>query len=294
MTLRGMDKLNGSESAWEPSFVESLEPALEALASSGKKLVANAGASDTRKLAQVVTKMISDKTLNLRVAWIEGDEVFDALSKLVESQGAESFKSLTTGDTLATWPHKPVYAQAYLGCFGIVEALKGGADIVLCGRVADASPVIGLAAWWHNWDRSDFQSLAGSFVAGHLIECSNYATGGNWSGFKTLAGAWSNIGYPIAHIHHDGTHEITLEQGTDGCVNVSTLTAQLVYEIQGPLYYNADVVADLTNIKYEELDKNRVRVTGFVGRAPPPTTKVGVTAVGGYQAEASWYLVGLE
>ncbi|KAM0790779.1 hypothetical protein ACM66B_004627 [Microbotryomycetes sp. NB124-2] len=294
MTLRGVDKLNGADCAWEPSFIESLEPALEALARTRKKLVANAGASDTQRLAETVNQLVESKGLSLKVAWVEGDEVFEEVKKLVDERGGDSFRSLTTNETLATWKHKPIYAQCYLGCFGIVEALNAGADIVICGRVADASPVIGLAAWWHQWKRTEFQSLAGAFVAGHLIECSNYATGGNWSGFKSYGDACIDIGFPIAEIEADGTHVITVEHGTDGCVNPSTLTAQLVYEIQGPRYYNSDVVAELSEIRYEELGKNRVRVTGFRGRAPPPTTKVSLTALGGYQAEASWYLVGLD
>ncbi|KAK4050786.1 hypothetical protein OIV83_003207 [Microbotryomycetes sp. JL201] len=294
MTLRGVDKLNGAECAWEPSFIESLEPALEGLAKTGIKLIANAGASDTMGLADTVTKLIAEKGLSLRVAWVEGDEVFDQVKQLISERGGESFRSLTTDETLATWKHTPIYAQCYMGCFGIVEALLGGADIVICGRVADASPVIGLAAWWHKWKRTDFQSLAGAFVAGHLIECSNYATGGNFSGFKALGEACIDIGYPIAEIEADGTHIITMERGTDGFVSPSTLTAQLVYEIQGPLYYNSDVVAELSNIQFREVGKNRVRVTGFRGRPPPATTKVSLTALGGYQAEASWYLVGLD
>ncbi|KAK4047871.1 hypothetical protein OIO90_006032 [Microbotryomycetes sp. JL221] len=292
MALRGIDKINAA-CAWEPSFLEALEPALVAVASTKKKLVANAGASDTRGLAEEVKKLVSKHNLSLKVAWIEGDEVFDQVQALTKEHGGETFKSLTTQDTLSTWPHEPVYAQAYLGCFGIVAALNAGADIVICGRVADASPVIGLAAWWHQWQPTDFQSLSGAFVAGHLIECSNYATGGNFSGFKGL-NDWTDIGFPIAEIAGDGTHIITMEKNTHGCVTPATLTAQLLYEIQGPSYYNADVVAELSNIAYEEVGENRVHVSGIIGRPPPPTTKVSLTAIGGYQAEASWYLVGLD
>ena len=48
------------------------------------------------------------------------------------------------------------------------------AQSILGGRVSDASPVIGLARWWFGWSETDFDQLAGSLVAGHLIECSAY------------------------------------------------------------------------------------------------------------------------
>lgn len=111
MTTRAGDKINGVVDAWEPTFIEALTPALDALAATGKKLVCNAGASDTGKLAELVKSMIDKKGLKLKVAWIEGDEVFEQLSKLDRA----GFKSLTTDATLADWGFEPIYAQAYLG-----------------------------------------------------------------------------------------------------------------------------------------------------------------------------------
>jgi hypothetical protein len=109
-----------------------------------------------------------------------------------------------------------------------------------------------------------------------------------------LRGAWTNIGYPIIELEQDGSFIVDKMPNTDGVVNKQTVTSQLVYEIQGPLYYNSDVVAELSNIELEEVGKNRIRLTGVKGRAPPPTTKVGVTALGGYQAEGSYYMCGLD
>ena len=172
MSARGIDKLDGVTS-YEPSVMESLEPALNTLHHTRKKFVCNAGASDTRGLAEHVRKVIKQKGLDLKVAWITGDEVLEQVTAALDSGSASSFIHLSTHQSLDKWTelHKPVYAQAYLGCFGIVKALELGADIVICGRVADASPVIGLAAWWHGWSRTDFHELGGAFVAGHLIEC---------------------------------------------------------------------------------------------------------------------------
>jgi hypothetical protein len=162
------------------------------------------------------------------------------------------------GKKLSEWEYEPLYAQCYFGCWGIVEALKHGADIVLCGRVADASPTIGCAAFHFGWGREDYQALAHAFVAGHLIECSTYITGGNFTGFKSLGDKVLDLGFPVVEMLPNGHFYVTLQKDRDGMVTVDTCKAQLLYEIQGPLYYNSDVVAVLDGIKIEEAGENRV------------------------------------
>lgn len=159
---------------------------------------------------------------------------------------------------LSEWEFTPLYAQCYLGSFGIVEALKNGADIVLCGRVADACPTIACSIYHFGWGRQDYKRLASALVAGHLIECSNYVTGGNFTGFKSLPGESADIGYPIAEVTAEGDFSITKQRGKDGMVTVDTCKSQLLYEIQGPLYYNSDVVAKLDQIKMKQAGENRV------------------------------------
>lgn len=136
--------------------------------------------------------------------------------------------------------------------------MKGGADIVLCGRVADACPTIASAAFTFGWGRDDLSQLAHAFVAGHFIECSTYVTGGNFTGFKSLPGKSINLSFPVLEIDPDGTFIITKQALGDGIVSVETCKAQLLYEIQGPYYYNSDVVAELTHIKIENVGENRV------------------------------------
>jgi hypothetical protein len=131
-----------------------------------------------------------------------------------------------------------------------------------------------------------------------VIECSNYVCGGNYSGFKSLEqlpnGGWTDIGYPIAEISSDGSVVITKQINSGGAVTVDTCTSQLLYEIQGPWYYNSDVTAVLDEISFEQLSSNRVALRGVGSLPPPPTTKVGITARGGWQAEASYFLTGLD
>lgn len=139
-----------------------------------------------------------------------------------------------------------------------MEAFKQGADIVLCGRVTDASPAMACAAHHFSWQRNDYEELAHAFVAAHLIECSSYVTGGNFSGFKSLKGKFVDIAFPIAEIRPNGRFVITKQSGRDGMVTVETCKAQLLYEIQGPYYYNPDVVAVLDEIVIEQEGPDRV------------------------------------
>ncbi|ORY15753.1 hypothetical protein BCR34DRAFT_558493 [Clohesyomyces aquaticus] len=277
------------------TFLQCFEPAIDIISKNKTKLAVNAGASDTELLAEVVVNMLEKKGAgHLKVAWIEGDDVTNQVNSLIKK--GEKFESLMHGKNLEEWGMEPLCAQAYLGGLCIAEAFKQGADIVLAGRVADAAPVIGAAAWWHDWQADQFDELAASLIAGHLIECSAYVTGGYYSMFKDLIKAKKhvNMGFPIAEIEFDGTFNIAKEKNTGGCVTVGTCSSQLLYEIQGPLYYNCDVTADISSIKMEQIGEDLVRVTGIKGLPPPPTTKVGITAPAGFQCEWHFYVCGLD
>lgn len=177
-------------------------------------------------------------------------------------------------------------ANAYLGYRAIKKGLDEGADIVICGRVADASPVIGAAAWWYDWAESDFDQLAGALVAGHLIECSTYITGGNFAGsFKYPVDIFAHLGPPIAEIAANGECVVTKHEALNGFVTPDTVKCQLLYELQGNIYLNSDVKADMTDVKVVGESKDRVHVSGVRGYPPPPTTKLAIFYRGGYQCE---------
>lgn len=139
-----------------------------------------------------------------------------------------------------------------------MEALKHDASIVLCGRVADASPIIACAAYHHGWSREYYSELAHAFVAGHFLECSTYVTGGNFSGFKSIPTPVVELAFPIVEVENDGTFVVTKQRDRGGMVTTETCKAQLLYEIQGPYYYNSDVVAVLSDIKLEQVGPDRV------------------------------------
>lgn len=294
MPTRAFDSVTKNAVGYEESFLEALEPALENIAKKGIKLAANAGTVATKDLYEAVVKMIEEKGLSLTVAWVEGDSVLEQIKGDLKANPA-SYYHVSTRQCLKDWEYDPVFAQCYLGGMGIAAAFRAGADIVVCGRVADASPIIGAAAWFHGWGRTDYDQLAQSLIAGHLIECSVYVTGGNFTGFKSLEWAGiNNLGYPIAEISSDGDVVITKQEGTGGLVSIETCKEQLLYEIQGMYYLNCDVTAVIDQATFTQVGKDRVQLSGVVGKPPPGTTKCGLTAFGGYQAEIHWAMVGLD
>jgi hypothetical protein len=168
---------------YELSFIEALEPAIESLARKNQKLIANAGTVATKQLFDRVVELITTRNLDMIVAWVEGDVVMKNVKAAIDN--GEELKSVCTGMPLMQWPHEPLFAQCYIGSAAVVKALDAGADIVLCGRIADASPIVAAATWWHHWQPEEYDKLAQSLIAGHLIECSTYVTGGNFTGFVT-------------------------------------------------------------------------------------------------------------
>lgn len=202
------------------------------IAEKGLRLAVNAGASDPQALKERVQKLIRIRGLRLNVAWISGDDVIEQVKTGIKDK-TSCFESIDTGESLPEWQFQPVAAQAYLGAFGVAEAFRRGADIVICGRVADASVCMGAAIWWHGWNRDNLPELASSLIAGHLVECSTYVTGANFTGFKTIPGT-DDPGLPIAEIGSKGELTIRKVGGTGGAVTVETVKAQLLYEIQGP------------------------------------------------------------
>ncbi|MGB0971724.1 MAG: acyclic terpene utilization AtuA family protein, partial [Mycobacterium sp.] len=184
-------------------------------------------------------------------------------------------------------------ANAYLGAWGIVDCLDSGADIVVTGRVTDASVIVGPAAAHFGWDREDHDAIAGAIAAGHIIECGTQATGGNFSFFNEIADL-THPGFPIAEIVADGSSVITKHPGTAGAVTADTVTAQLLYEIAGARYANPDATLRVDSIQLADEGPDRVRVSGVAGEPPPPTLKVSLNTIGGFRNEMTLILTGLD
>jgi Acyclic terpene utilisation family protein AtuA len=291
MLILGKARAKDRTKGYATTFLQHLDAALEHLVANGIRLVVNAGGLNPAGLADATRELVARHGYDLRVSHIEGDDVFGRLDGL--QRAGHSLPHLTSGEPLSSWPHQPLTANAYLGGFGIASALHNGADIVITGRVADASLVVGPAAWWWNWTPHDYDALAGAVAAGHVIECGPQATGGNFSGFRTIADL-VQPGFPIAEIGADGSSVITKNPGTGGAVTQDTVTAQLMYEIGEPAYLNPDVTSHLDTAELTDLGDDRVQIGGVRGSAPPATTKVAITGVGGWENSVILALTGTD
>lgn len=298
----------GEHPGWTSTAWDGLQLALGAVSERRIKVVINGGALNPRGLAEKTDALARERGYDLRVAWVDGDDLTfkardllrrDADGRLphFDARNEEVRFAKDTENFLDDPRKKIVAASAYLGCRAIRRGLDEGADVVICGRVADASPVIGAAAWWHGWRDDQYDELAGALLAGHLIECSTYGTGGNYAGFDEHSiEDLLNLECPIAEIDEKGECVITKHEKLRGIVTEEVVKCQLLYELQGTIYLNSDVKADLTEVVVRQAGANRVRVSGARGRPPPPTTKLAVFYRGGFQGEmtlnATGYAVG--
>jgi len=276
---------------WAHTFLTQMEEVLGTCVDRGIKVVTNAGGLNPAGLADQVRLLADRLGLAVSVAHIEGDDLLPRLDAL-QADG-HRLAHLDTGASLAGAAGTVVSANAYLGAWPIVEALGGGADVVVCPRVTDASLVVGPAAWHHGWSETDWDALAGAVVAGHVIECGPQATGGNYAFFTEVAGM-EHPGFPIAEVADDGTSVITKHPGTGGEVSVGTVTAQLLYEIGGHHYPNTDVVARFDTIEVDDLGPDRVRLSGTRGLPAPRDVKVCLNLLGGWRNSMTFVLTGLD
>lgn len=273
------------------SVLGQLEQVLGTCLDRGIKIVNNAGGLNPGGLAAQFGQLAERLGLHPKIAWVSGDDLLPDIDAIIAA--GHPLANLDTGQPLTESGHSPVTANAYLGAWGIVEALNAGADIVVCPRVTDASLVVGPAAWWHGWQRDDFDKLAGAVVAGHVIECGPQATGGNYSFLDEIVDR-RYPGFPIAEIADDGSAVITKHPDTGGLVSIGTVTSQLVYEIAEPAYANPDVVAHFDTVQLRQVGENRTGISGTRGTPPPLTSKVAINFAGGYRNTMTLVLTGLD
>ena len=290
VVARFLDEPEKHRRFFSPVFLQQLLPELEAVAEKELKVVTNAGAHDPAAMAEQIREAVRKRGLRLQVASVTGDDLLDEARRLIADG---QLGHIDTGEPIGKSPRQLLAADAYLGGWGVKAALDNGADIVVTGRVADASLISGAAAWWHGWDRDELDEIAGAVAAGHIIECGAQATGGNFSGFTTVPDN-TLPGFPIAEIAGNGDSVITKRADEGGTVTVDTVTAQLVYEIQGPRYLNPDVTWHTDSVTITPDGPDRVRVTGAKGSAPSETTRVGVHFQRGYRGSTWYFLTGLQ
>jgi hypothetical protein len=291
MLILWKDRQKDPDGGYARTFLRQMEDVLGLIVEQGVKVVVNAGGLNPAGLAGRLEQLAAGRGLTVPIAHVEGDDVLARLADW-QAEGHE-LANLDTGQPLKAIAAAPVAANAYLGAWGIVDALERGAQIVICGRVADASLVVGPAAWAHGWDRTDWDRLAGAVAAGHVLECGTQATGGNFAFFQEVPGL-EHPGFPIAEVASDGSFVITKHPGTGGLVSVETVTAQFLYEIAEPAYVNPDVVSRFDTARLEQVGADRVRVSGVAGEPAPTTTKLAINYLGGFRNSMTLVLTGLD
>ena len=273
MLILARDRAKSPDRGYAKTFLTQLEDCLGTALDRGVRIVANAGGLNPAGLATAVRALADRLGLSVTVAHVEGDDLV-----------ARS-EELGFGSVLA--------ANAYLGAWGIADCLREGADVVVTGRVTDASVIVGPAAAHFGWEPTNYDALAGAVAAGHVIECGAQATGGNFAFFTEIADLM-HPGFPLAEIGSDGSSVITKHPGTGGAVTVGTVTAQLLYEIGGARYANPDVTLRLDTIELSDDGPDRARISGVRGEPPPPTLKVSLNSIGGFRNEMALVLTGLD
>jgi hypothetical protein len=249
-----------------------MKPNLATIAERGIKVISNAGGVNPQACADALRAEISAQGLTLKVACVVGDDLLASAEQfqadgITEMFSAEAFPQ---ADKLQS-------INAYLGAFPIAQALQSGADIVVTGRCVDSAVTLGACIHAFGWGRSEWDKLAMGSLAGHILECGPQATGGNFTDWEEVPGL-AAMGYPIAEMSADGSFVCTKPENTGGLVNVGTVSEQMLYEIGDPqAYMLPDVVCDFSTATIQQIDENRVKVSGATGRPAPDTYKVSAT-----------------
>jgi hypothetical protein len=280
---RARDPASGYTRDLVPMLAQLWPLAQKANRGRGVKFLLNAGGLNPHGARDALAELFRKKGWNARIAVVSGDDVLARFDQL--RAGGEELRHMDSGASLESVRERMVFANAYLGAAPLVRALALGADIVLCGRVADAALFLAPLVHEFGWPLDaqtpeDWNLLAQGLTVGHLLECSGQGSGGNFGGLDwTEIPDLGHIGYPIAEVTEDGIALITKAPGTGGRVSFDTLREQLLYEVQDPHnYMSPDVVLDMGTVRVDELGEDRVRISGASGKRRPDQLKI----VGGY------------
>ena len=273
---------------FDPLLTERFTAVLRPCAANKLKIITNMGAANPVGAARAAASVARELGVSgLKIAAVAGDDVMEAVRHrdlpLIEMQG----RAADVADRM-------ISANAYLGAGPIVEALAGGADVVITGRVSD--PALFLAPLMHEfgWASDDWDRLGKGTVVGHLLECAGQITGGYFvdPGYKDAPNL-ARLGFPLAEVREDGSAVIGKLSATGGTVNLKTCKEQLLYEVHDPArYYQPDVVADFSNVRLDQAGPDCVAVSGGTGYARTDTLKVSIGYFDGYVGEGQFSYAG--
>ena len=272
------EKTSNPDIGYNPYLAYRMKRILPVAAKNKTKVITNMGGANVEKAVAKTAEIARSLGITgLKIVGVLGDDIFHRLDRY------DDYPIFETGERLGDLKNK-VAANAYLGCKGIVQALKDGADIVITGRCSDPALFLGPLVYEFGWSMDDYDKMGKGTVVGHLLECSGQVSGGNFCvpGYKDVEDL-CHLGFPYADVSEDGTIFISKLEGTGGRVDIQTCSEQLLYEIHDPAsYITPDCVADFSNVSFVQVEKNRVQVLGATGREKTATLKVSVGYKDGY------------
>jgi len=266
-------KLKDPTKGYTPMLEERMRKILKLAQENGTKIVTNMGGANPSAAVDLVVQIAKELGLkNLKIALVTGDDILDIIDHYKNQRLWKSTK------TLGELEGEIVSANVYLGSDAIREALANGADVVITGRVADVALFVGPLKYEFGWENTDFEKMGQATLLGHLLECAGQLTGGYYAdpGYKDVPDL-HRLGFPIAEMDETGSFIVTKVKGSGGVVNLGTCKEQLLYEITDPAnYITPDAIADFSQVKFEQIAENVVRVTGACSKGVPDTYKVNI------------------
>lgn len=281
MIILGRQVAKNPDAGYARDFVATMSGVLKEVLEKDITVITNAGGINPQACARALEQIMADQGISIPIATIDGDNLVPEFMQLASS--GCSFTHIDTGQPIGDLAEKVASANAYIGARPIVEALKGGAKIVVTGRCYDAASVVAPFIYEFGWDWEDYDKLASALLAGHLIECGTQSTGGNFTHWKDVD-SFLNMGYPLVEAYPDGSFVLTKHPGTGGLVSEQTAKEQILYEIGDPrAYMSPDVIADFTSFSLAAEGENRVRISGTRGQKPTDMLKVSINYDAGFK-----------
>lgn len=263
---------------YDPLLERRVRALLPSICRNGTRVITNMGAANPSRAGEVIVALAEELGCSVHVAVVSGDDILELLDL--------STPALESGRPLRDYG-EIVSANAYLGIDAILPALRSGAQIVVTGRVADASLFLAPLVDRFGWESNDHDRLAAGIVVGHLLECAGQLCGGYFAdpGKKDIPDM-ARLGFPFATVDSSGSATFTKLSDTGGAVTRATVIEQLLYEVGDPTaYLTPDVTVDFRQIDVVDRGHDRVLVSGAKGSPRPAQLKVSVGYVAGYVGE---------
>lgn len=288
MSIMAAQKMRNPQAGYATDFVTAvMGPLAKEIADKKIKVITNAGGVNPQACRDAVLKACEAAGVTLKVALVLGDDLQPRIEELRKTDVREM-------DTGAELPRRIASMNAYLGGFPIARALAEGADVVITGRCVDSAVTLGALIHEFGWSMDDHDRLAAGTLCGHVIECGAQCNGGNFTDWR-LVPDYDDMGFPVAEVEADGSFVLGKPDNTGGLITPATVAEQMLYEIGDPrAYIVPDVVCDFTGARYEQVGKDRVRVSGAKGRPATDTYKVSTTFPDGYKLSTIFMLGGRE